>query len=178
MNTPKSVYSSKYLRHFTPALHRYEKRYRITREQRALNREWHYNELSKKLEQEYFDMASKAKDAPKGNGFGDSVFAQLQLSLEDKPLFRAWMDENQNDYERYFDNAIRSDWKISTRYVADQDSVICTFTMMDAANINHHVVCSSWSDDIFEAFFLTYYKVFVMYDGKRLPTEATTGRWG
>lgn len=173
-----SIYSSKHLRHFTPALERYIRRNKMRGQIANAYREWHYNELSKKLEQEYDEMSKSKSKTKRSSGFGDYVFAQVTLSAEDKPIFTKWLSENAADYERYFDNAVRSDWKISTRYVADQDALICTFTMTDDDDINHHVTVSSWSDDVFEAFFLTYYKVFVMYDGKRLPTEANTGRWG
>jgi len=173
-----SVYSSKHLRHFTPSLERYIKRYKMTGKIADLYREWHYNELSKKLEQEYEEMAKSKAKTKRADNFGGFQFAQVQLSTEDKPVFKRWLEENSADYERYFDNAVRSDWKVSTRFVEDQDAIICTFTMMDEDDLNHHVTVSSWSDDIFEAFFLTYYKVFVMYDGKRLPTENSGSRWG
>jgi hypothetical protein len=173
-----SIYSSKTLRHFTPYLNRYIRRHHMQGKIATLYREWHYNELSKKLEQEFDEMAKTKGKAKAKQSFGDYVFAQVTIASEDKPIFKEWYNSNLADYERLFDNAIRSDWKVSTRYVEEQDAVICSFTMTDDEDINHHVTVSSWSDDCFEAFMLTYYKIFVMFDQKRLPTESSTGKWG
>lgn len=178
MTPQKSPYTIHNLHYFNTALSRFFATYKMTRQQQALYRTYHYEKLSEQFEKDFEAMAAK-KGKSKSNRFdGAYQFAAITLNSDDAVVVREWMAKNEADYNIFYDNLLRADWKLSVRWVEDEGAMVCSATMTDEDDLNHHIVVTSWSDNPFEAFMLTYWKIFVLYAGKRLPTEAHTGRWG
>jgi hypothetical protein len=105
-------------------------------------------------------------------------FAAIRLSAEDKVSFQTWLAENGDDYGNFVVIAQNDGWKVGSRWDGVNDCFIHSFTMTDEDDRNANICVTSRSDNYFEAFFLNYYKAYVMYDRKRLPTEAAKDNWG
>jgi hypothetical protein len=69
-------------------------------------------------------------------------------------------------------------WKTSFSFDAENDCYIASCTQRDEDDINHNICVTSRSDNPFEALWLCYYKITVIADSKRLPTERADDNWG
>lgn len=105
-------------------------------------------------------------------------FAAVRLDIAEKASFQTWLKENGDDYGNYIAMCQGDGWKISSRWDGENDCYIHSFTMTDENDRNANICVTSRSDNYFEAFFLNWYKVYVMYDKRRLPTEAAKINWG
>jgi len=105
-------------------------------------------------------------------------FAAVRLDPEGKDAFQTWLKEVGDDYGNFVVICQGDGWKIGSRWDNANDCFIHSFTMTDEKDRNANICVTSRSDNYFEAFFLNYYKVYVLYDKKRLPTEAPKENWG
>lgn len=122
-----------------------------------------------------YDMAKKkAAQQP----FGDIRFCTIQLDTEGKVLAKQWITANNKDLDTYFDTLIRDGWKTSLTFDEYNDCFIASSTQRDEDDRNHNVCLTSRSDNMYEAIMLNVYKLYIMYEGKKLPTEKQSNNWG
>jgi len=105
-------------------------------------------------------------------------FAAIRLDAADKKAFTKWRDENAADGDVYYTELIRAGWKGTTRYDDENDCFVWSLTQQNERDPNHDVCVTSRSDNMYEAMMLGIYKITVMYDGKKLPTEVERDNWG
>jgi len=163
---------------FKQCLNRYLRQYKLDRKGKCLYREFAYNEWSKSLEKDYDEMAKKTGKGRSASFGDDYQFAAITLAADEIAVFDKWLEKNKADYELCYDRMLRDGWKGSVRWVDEQESMIFSATQVDEGDKNHKITVSSWSDDPFEAFWFTWYKIYIMYPDQKLPTEAQGKRRG
>lgn len=121
-------------------------------------------------------MAKKGKGS-RGSGF-TTQFAAIRLDERMKDEFQHWLGENGKDVENFVAISQGDGWKLSSRWDNENDCYICSLTMVDEDDKNYDVCVVSRSDNFFEAFMIGYYKIYVLNDKKKLPTERPKENWG
>lgn len=119
-----------------------------------------------------------AKKQQQTNAFGSTKFAAISLSDEEKRQFKGWWTENENDMNEYINIALREQWKSSSSYDDTNDCFIVSFTMRDPDDKNYDICVTSRSDNLWEAYGLSVWKIYVLFKEQKLPTEARKNNWG
>jgi hypothetical protein len=113
------------------------------------------------------------------NGFGNADFADVTLTQSDKDAFLKWMTGAAADFSEALTMCLQEGYRLSLKFDYDNSCYIASLTQQDRKHHNHNLVITSRSDDAEEAFFLSFYKVAILFPGERLPTRAETRRdWG
>lgn len=105
-------------------------------------------------------------------------FAAIRLDAAEKKKFLAWKAENVSDGDVYYVELVRSGWKGSQSYDAENDCFIWSMTQRNERDINYDICVSSRSDNMYEAMLLGIYKLLILYPNQKLPTEAARDNWG
>jgi len=134
------------------------------------------NEANKSLEG-YYEMANKQR-ASRNYDANGIKFCTILLDTEQKSVLKEWLNNNQADLDTYFHNMVTDGWKTSCTWDDVNDCFIASATQRFDDDKNYNVCVSSRSDNLYEAILITYYKIYVLYEGKRLPTEPTKANWG
>lgn len=108
----------------------------------------------------------------------DVSFCTISLDTEGKELARGWLKANEKDLDQFFADLIRDDWKTSISFDSYNDCFIAASTQRDDDNKNHNVCVTSRSDNLFEAIMLNYYKINILFEGRKLPVEKEKMNWG
>jgi hypothetical protein len=119
---------------------------------------------------------NKRKSQP--NTYTTPLFAAVRLNSQDKAAAKRWITENFADLETYVVRALIDIWKISFSYDEGNDCYIASFTSRDEKNENYNICVVSRSDNPLEAILISYYKIYIMFDGHKLPTEHESDNWG
>lgn len=122
-------------------------------------------------------MAGKGKKKSTAGMFS-TEFAAVKLQPEDKAAFDAWLEHNGADFMNYWEIMCGDGWKPSQRWDNENDCYICSATQVDEDDKNHNICVVSRSSNLGEAFLMNYYKIYELFDGKKLPTEAPSQTWG
>jgi len=119
------------------------------------------------------------KSPKKSSNYGTDVsFADVSLNQADKDAFSNWMSGVKEDYEDWLEAAINDSYRISFKFDYNNNCVSCVFTQQDNKHVNSGLVIISRSDNPVEAFWLTVYKVWVLFEGQRLPVREDSASWG
>lgn len=134
-------------------------------------------QANKRLEGIFFAMGKG-----KGNGTSNSnfktKFATISLDAETKELCKAWLEAHSKDLDTFFTDMVRDGWKTSLRWDETNDCFISASTNVDEDSRNYDVCVTSRSDNMYEAILISYYKIYVMFDRKKLPVEPEKQNWG
>jgi hypothetical protein len=84
----------------------------------------------------------------------------------------------EQDFEDWLSACLDDSFRVTFKVDYNNDAVTCTFTQQDNKHRNSGLIITSRSDNFVEAFWLNCYKVFVLFDGQRLPTRDETQSWG
>lgn len=120
----------------------------------------------------------KAVKEGKDTWNSDAIYADVQLSEADKDAFSNWMTGVQQDFGIGISMILQELYRVSFKVDVNNDCIQCVFTQQDFKHHNHHLTIISRSDDAEEAFWLNVYKVHVLYENQRLPTQRETRSWG
>lgn len=120
---------------------------------------------------------SKKKKAVSSN-WNNTEFAAVKITAELREEFALWLGENGSDYINFCEIMAGDGWKASQRWDGEHDCYICSLTMTDEDDRNYNVCLVSRSDNFAEAVLMNYFKAYVLYDKKKLPTEAPQDKWG
>lgn len=112
------------------------------------------------------------------NNFGSTKFCAISLDTAQKDAMRKWLGLNGKDIDDLATNMVRDGWKSSFTWDADNDCFIASSTMRDEDNDNYDICVTSRSDIMWDALLLNYYKIYVLYNNKELPTERAKNSWG
>lgn len=107
-----------------------------------------------------------------------TMFCTISLDTEQKKQAREWLTKNQSDLDTFFNDLIRDDWKTSISFDSYNDCFIAASTQRNEDSKNHNVCVTSRSDNLYEAIMLNYYKIYILFDGKKLPVEKEKQNWG
>lgn len=108
----------------------------------------------------------------------DITFADVKLDKASKNTFDEWAVDLYSDVEKFIMSACQEGYAISLKFDEAHDAYRCSFTMSDRSHHNAGIVCTSHSDNPVEAILLGVYKIYVMYEGVRLPNQADNTWWG
>lgn len=124
-------------------------------------------------------MANNAKGKQKWQNFGDVKFAVVKLNSEDKDVFLKWLKSNATDFSTGVLRVLQDGWKVSMKEDAPNQCYVVTLTQGNERNINHNVAVSSRSDDMEEAFWISVYKIYVIWQDQPIPTQVNQDQsWG
>ncbi len=110
--------------------------------------------------------------------FGDFTFAQIRLTEQQAEEFHAWITELKPDFFEHAREFALHGYKFSLTYDEANTCFIASYTQKASGHVHTGVTVSSRSDDWEEAFWLTVYKISVMFPEKPLPTEQRKNNWG
>lgn len=113
-----------------------------------------------------------------GKWQGDSEFATAALSRDDETVFRKWLETVSEDFSSALQRCADDLYRVSFKADINNNCFMVTFTQQDEKHHNAGLIVSSRSDDVEEAFWLTVYKIYVMFADQRLPTEKQDRSWG
>ena len=110
--------------------------------------------------------------------FGDTKFAAIKLDENTKAEFNAWYKDANNGQPEQLGELCVMGWKFSISWDNHNDCFISSLTQRDESDRNYNVCVTSRSDDLTEAIYMGVYKISVMFDGKKIPTELPKDNWG
>lgn len=125
----------------------------------------------------YFEMATRGKSRSNSSGFS-TKFSTIALDSEQKEILKGWLKANSADLDEYFHHMVKDGWKTSVTWDDTNDCFIASATQRFDDDKNYDTCVTSRSDNLYEAILITYYKIFILFDGKKLPTEPTKQNWG
>lgn len=120
---------------------------------------------------------------PKGKkgsneGFGDTWFANIRLSAQDRAGFDNWLVGANEAQAEVVAGIILEGWKISLAHNSETDGYIAAATMKDVKNPNYGAVITSFSGDWYDALMTTAYKIIVLVGDTTIAKETEGSRWG
>jgi hypothetical protein len=113
-----------------------------------------------------------------GKWQGDSEYATVVISKDDEKPFQDWLLAQKDDFSSAIQRVSDDLYRVSLKADVNNDCFMCTFTQQDEKHHNSGLIISSRSDEIEESFWLNVYKVYVMHEGERLPTDTQDRSWG
>ena len=120
-----------------------------------------------------------AKKAAGQNAYSDTVnYAEVRLTQSDRDAFLNWMQGVKEDLSTGLLRILDSSSRVTFKFDYHNACHMCTWSQQDTKDVNAGLTIISRSDDPEEAFWLNVYKVFVMYEGQRLPDQKQSNSWG
>ena len=118
----------------------------------------------------------KGKDKPQWSN--DAKYAQCDLTEADKPGFTSWLSGVSQDFMTLMQTALADGYRVTFRTDFSNSCEMVAFTQQDQKHRNAGIIIISRSDDAEEAFWLCMYKIYVLYEDQRLPTQSERAFWG
>lgn len=128
--------------------------------------------------QEFDNIMGNKKNGKSGGSQFSTKFAVISLDSEGKELAKQWLAANHKDLDTFFVDLVRDGWKTSLRWDSENDCFIASATCVDDDNRNYDVCVTSRSDNMYEAVLINYYKIYILFDNKKLPVESAKANWG
>lgn len=117
-----------------------------------------------------------------GNGksnFGSDVsYADVKLIAGEKEAFLHWAKTGDVNCIDCLEALIADSYRVTVKVDYNNNSTNVSLTQQDNKHRNSGLVIISRSDNVDEALLLSFYKVFVLYEGQRLPTRDDNDTWG
>lgn len=124
-------------------------------------------------------MAGKSVSKKGGNEWNSDVsYADVRLSSADKDAFLNWTKGVSQDFSTALTMVLDESYRVTFKYDYNNSCHVCTFTQQDNKHHNRGLAIMSRSDEPEEAFWLNVYKVHVLYEGQRIPTQTEGNTWG
>jgi len=121
-------------------------------------------------------MPAKGKTEWNSN---NANFADVKLTAADKDAFDQWFSSANADLEVWFQNMIDDSYRVSLKFDYNNSCYQCALTQQDAKHINANLIIISRAGSVEESFLLCCYKVSVLYEGQRLPSQSEgNNSWG
>lgn len=123
------------------------------------------------------NLVARKKSNRTSNQFS-TKFAAVSLDKANKERFHVWFETNSSDVETYLHNLATEGWKTSFSWDQENDCFLASATMRDEDHVNYDICVTSRSGNLVEALMLNVFKIDVMHEGAKLPTEAPRNSWG
>lgn len=123
---------------------------------------------------------AKSMTRKHGTGKWDRAvgFADVRLSHDQKEAFVTWLDAEKRTFPSALEAVLSAGYRVTLAMDFENACIKCVWTQQDPKDVNHDLVLTSRSDEWEEAFWMNVYKVYVLYDGQRLPTQSDDRSWG
>jgi len=105
-------------------------------------------------------------------------FAQIRLNTEQRDEFYDWTKSFKTSVAECMAEMALSGYKFSLSADIENECFIASYTQRKPGHVHMNITVSSRSDDWEEAYWLTFYKIKVLYEDKALPLEQTKNNWG
>ena len=126
-------------------------------------------------------MARSGNGKPNNNksSFGSDVsYADVKLVAGEKEAFFHWLKSSEANCVDCLEALIADSYRVTVKIDYNNNSTNVSLTQQDTKHRNSGLVIISRSDNVDEALLLSFYKVFVLYEGQRLPTRDDNDTWG
>jgi hypothetical protein len=105
-------------------------------------------------------------------------YANVTLSQADKVSFDAWLENAGQDFEQWFLALVDDSYRVSLKFDYGNNCYMATLTQQDAKHVNSGLTIISRGSNAIEAILMSAYKVFVLFEGQRLPVQDRDNTWG
>jgi hypothetical protein len=126
-------------------------------------------------------MPSNNKQAKTNNRpeYGnDASFADVKLTASEKDVFLQWREKTDANCIDSLEALIADSYRVGCKYDYQNSCYVVTLTQQDTKHRNSGLIIMSRADSIDNALLLSSYKVFVLFEGQRLPTDKRDDNWG
>jgi len=110
--------------------------------------------------------------------YGSTKFCAVSLDTPAKEEARKWLSHNSQDLDTFAVQMVRDGWKCTFSWDGYNDCFIASSTCRDENDSNYDTCVTSRSDNMWDAMLLNYYKIYVLFSNKTLPTEREKNNWG
>lgn len=108
----------------------------------------------------------------------DASFADVKLNASEKDAYLAWVKKSDANSLDALERLVMDSYRVSTKYDYNNMCVVVSLTQQDNKHVNSGLVIMSRAADVDDALLLSAYKVFVLFEGQRLPTKSEDDSWG
>lgn len=123
-------------------------------------------------------MARKKSDQGFNVDFGDTWFAQSNLTDEALKECDKWVKANEPELGTFLNESLNSGDKISWSYDLAHDTLICSLTIRDNKSAAYGAIITSRSQDAFDALSITMWKRWIYLDLEELKNQGTLNTRG
>jgi hypothetical protein len=114
-----------------------------------------------------------------GNAYGDNaVFADVSLTTDDKAAFSSWIDDALPDIDIWIAALTDDSYRVSLKFDYNNNCYSAALTQQDDKHNNAGLIIMSRANTAVEALMMSAYKVFVLFEGERLPIRDQNNAWG
>ena len=121
----------------------------------------------------------KGENGKDNNSWNQNVtYAAVNLTEADKDAFSSWLTNVAEDFGSALTRVLEDLYRVTLKVDVNNNCYMCTWTQQDFKHRNANLTIISRSDDPEEAFWLNIYKVYVLYENQRLPSQQEANTWG
>jgi hypothetical protein len=106
---------------------------------------------------------------------GDIEFAYISLTEAHVRDYETWIKNEAGNTEDLLDVATRDGYSVSISQDLVSDGFKCSFTTKLPKHVNSGICITSWSDNPTDAFYLNFWKTYILFAGQRAPTKQQVG---
>ena len=119
---------------------------------------------------------NRSQQGKQESGWSGSIeFAYVSLTDAHIRQYEEWVKNEAGNTEELLEFATKDGYSVSISQDLVSDGFKCSFTTKLPKHVNSGVCITSWSDNPTDAFYLNFWKAYILFAGKRAPTKAETG---
>lgn len=108
----------------------------------------------------------------------DASYADVKLTASEKDVFLQWQEKTDANCIDSLEALIADSYRVGCKYDYNNNCVCVTLTQQDNKHRNSGLIIMSRAATVDSAIILSGYKVFVLFEGQRLPTNQRDNDWG
>jgi hypothetical protein len=108
----------------------------------------------------------------------DASFADVKLNASEKDVYLQWVKTTDANCIDTLESLIADSYRVSVKYDYNNNCTVVSLTQQDTKHHNSGLVIMSRGSSVDDALLLSGYKVFVLFEGQRLPTASENDNWG
>lgn len=108
----------------------------------------------------------------------DASFADVKLNASEKDAFLLWLKNSDVNCIDCLEALIADSYRVSVKVDYNNDCTSVSLSQQDNKHRNSGLIIISRAGNVDEAIILSFYKVFVLFEGQRLPTAGQNENWG
>lgn len=108
----------------------------------------------------------------------DVSFADVKLNVSERDVYLQWLKSSDANCIDSLESLVSDSYRVSLKCDYNNNCYVASLTQQDTKHINFGLVIMSRGDTVDNAILLSAYKVFVLFEGQRLPTASENNDWG
>lgn len=107
-----------------------------------------------------------------GGWNGNVEFAYVSLTEAHDRQYEEWLKNEAGTTEDLIQILVGDGYSVSISKDLVSDGFKCSLTTKLPKHVNSGICITSWSDNPLDALYLCFWKTYVLFEGKRAPTQA------